>query len=430
MSTVRRRSVVTLALIALVVLMAPGGAHPTARAGGSVDDAINEQERMEAELARQRQQLADLRRQQAALSASLAVLSTDLKRTGLELAKAVRQLERVTASLEESRAALDQYRTQISHLADDLRRVAADLVTSREELAEREVLLQDHLRLAYEQSQTSMLEVLLSTDSFGEASNQLASMLTLSDEDRRLAAEIRETRQRLAVRQQTLRDGQVTLRALRDAEKERTQALAVQQRQVDAARKTLRTYERRLEELKAQQEAQYRQSKHNAERTKTLIDAERQELEGQRQLVNRLKRQANRLDLAYRGRFAWPEKGDFYVTQEFGWTNFDHNHTGMDMAYHNGCGGPIYAAGSGTVLADGRPNVAYGDTAIGVVIGHSQRLQTWYWHLSREIVDVGQEVETGDLIGYEGATGNATGCHLHFQVNLDESPVNPRNYLP
>ena len=118
------------------------------------------------------------------------------------------------------------------------------------------------------------------------------------------------------------------------------------------------------------------------------------------------------------------------MTQEFGWTNFDHNHTGMDMAYHNGCGGPIYAAGSGTVLADGRPNVNYGDTAIGVVIGHSQRLQTWYWHLSREIVSVGQKVDTGDLIGYEGATGNATGCHLHFQVNLDEAAVNPRNYLP
>jgi len=45
-------------------------------------------------------------------------------------------------------------------------------------------------------------------------------------------------------------------------------------------------------------------------------------------------------------------------------------------------------------------------------------------------VNVGQRVETGDLIGYEGATGNATGCHLHFQVNLDDIPINPRNYLP
>ncbi len=65
-----------------------------------------------------------------------------------------------------------------------------------------------------------------------------------------------------------------------------------------------------------------------------------------------------------------------------------------------------------------------------MVIGHSQRLQTWYWHLSNEVVSVGQQVATGDIIGYEGATGNATGCHLHFQVMFDDQPVNPRNYLP
>lgn len=46
------------------------------------------------------------------------------------------------------------------------------------------------------------------------------------------------------------------------------------------------------------------------------------------------------------------------------------------------------------------------------------------------MVTVGQQVLAGDLIGYEGATGYATGCHLHFQVNFDDQPVNPRNYLP
>ena len=82
------------------------------------------------------------------------------------------------------------------------------------------------------------------------------------------------------------------------------------------------------------------------------------------------------------------------------------------------------------VLADGRPKAEWGDTAIGVIIGHSQRLQTWYWHLASEIVSVGQQVHAGDLIGYEGATGWASGCHLHFQVMFDGKPVNPRLYLP
>jgi len=416
-------------LVALVLALAPGGVRPPALAGGTVNDAIAEQQRMEAELARQRQQLADLRRQQSDLTSSLAELSTNLKRAGLELASAQRQLEEVTAKLEASRRDLASYREQIRDLESNLADVAAELVTTRQDLNSREALLQDHLRVAYEQSQTSLLEVILSTESFGEASNQLTSMLTLSDEDQRLATEIRDTRERLAVRQQTLRDGRETLTALRDAEKERSASLAVQQRQVDAARDELRAYERQLSKLREQQEAQYARSVRTEQRTRSLMDAERKELANQQELVERLKARANKLDIAYRGRFAWPEKGDFFVTQEFGWTTFDHNHTGIDMAYRTGCGGPIYAAGDGVVLADGHPNMPY-DSALGVIIGHSQRLQTWYWHLSREIVSVGQAVHTGQLIGYEGATGIATGCHLHFQVNLDDVPVNPRNYLP
>jgi murein DD-endopeptidase MepM/ murein hydrolase activator NlpD len=113
------------------------------------------------------------------------------------------------------------------------------------------------------------------------------------------------------------------------------------------------------------------------------------------------------------------------ITQEF-----SYYHGGLDMAYADRCGGAIYAAGDGIVIADGRPNAKYGDFAIGVLIGHSQRLATQYWHLSREIVTVGQQVHVGDVIGYEGATGFATGCHLHFGVFFDGVPQNPRNYLP
>ena len=431
MSIVRRRTAIPLALLALVAVLASSGAREPVRASDpDVNEEILQQQQMQEQLARQRQELADLRRQSASLSLSLAALQTDLKAAGLELDRAVRQLERVTAVLEQSRRDLERYRDQIASLASDLEQVEVDMVLTAKELTEREELLQEHLRAAYEQSQTTVLEVILSSASFGEVSNQLAFMLTLSDEDKRLADQIRDTRARLEIRRQTLTEGRATLIELRAAEKERASALADQQRQVDAARRELQAYQRELRKLQAEQEAQYAQARSNARRTQELILAERRALEGQRALVIRLKRQADRLDIAYRGRFAWPERGDFYVTQEFGSTNFNQNHTGMDMAYRNGCGGPIYAAGDGTVLADARPNLGYGDTAIGVVIGHSQRLQTWYWHLSREIVSVGQEVEVGDLIGYEGATGLATGCHLHFQVNFDEAPVNPRLYLP
>jgi murein DD-endopeptidase MepM/ murein hydrolase activator NlpD len=433
MSIVRHR-VVPLALVLLMAIAAlatAGAGQPVRADDPNVNDAIAQQQQMEAELARQRAQLAALRREQASLTASLAQLSTDLDRVGLELESAKRQLELVTIALEKSRADLVRYRIQITNLEADLLEVAADIQTTRLELIGREALLQDHLRAAYEQSQTSILEVLLSTESFSEASSRLGYMLTLSDEDRRLAEEITNTRERLKVRRQTLKDGRETLADLEAAAAERTAALDEQQRQVDAARQKLEAFQLKLQELQVAQQSQLAAAAHGEIQTREAIAAEERALAGQQELVARLKEEANKLDIAYRGRFAWPEQGDFMVTQEFGYTSFNANHTGIDLSYHTPrCGGPIYAAADGTVLADGRPNLAYGDSAIGVVIGHSQRLQTWYWHLSNELVSPGQQVATGDLIGYEGATGLATGCHLHFQVMFDDKPVNPRNYLP
>ncbi|HTE66488.1 MAG TPA: peptidoglycan DD-metalloendopeptidase family protein [Candidatus Binatia bacterium] len=433
MSIVHRRAVpLTLVLLMAIAALATAGVGQPVRADDpSVNDAIAAQQRMEAELARQRAQLADLRREQTELTASLAKLVTDLDSVGLELEAAQRQLELVTTALEKSRADLVRYRVQITNLEADLREVAADIQSTRLELRGREALLQEHLRAAYEQSQTSILEVLLSTESFSEASSRLGYMLTLSDEDRRLAEEIRNTRERLKVRRQTLSDGRKTLADLEAAAAERTAALDQQQREVDAARQKLEAFQLKLQQLQEAQQSQLAAAARGEIQTRELIAAEERALAGQHELVARLKEEANRLDIAYRGRFEWPERGDFMVTQEFGYTVFNPNHTGIDLSYDAPrCGGPIYAAAGGTVLADGRPNLAYGDTAIGVVIGHSQRLQTWYWHFSNEVVSVGQQVATGDLIGYEGATGMATGCHLHFQVMFDDTPASPRNYLP
>ena len=432
MSIVRRRAVTMLVALLAVGMLATGMQPRTANADDpGVNQAIAEQQQMEALLAQQRAQLADLRREQADLTDSLATLAGDLDAVGLEIAAARRELDRLANVLQQSRSDLERYRLQIEHLAIDLATVSDQIDESRVQLAGREALLQEHLRSAYETSQTSILEVLLSTESFGEASSQLSYMLTLSDEDRQLAEEIRSERERLKVRRQTLKEGRASLSDLREAEAERVASLDAQQRELDAARAALEAKEKQLGELQDEQRAQLAAAARAEQTTAQLIEAQKTQLAAQNDLVSRLKTEADKLDIAYRGRFAWPERGDFMVTQEFGRTPFNWNHTGLDMSYRTPhCGGPIYAAADGIVLADERPNIAYGDTAIGVVIGHSQRLQTWYWHMSREIVTVGQQVLAGDLIGYEGATGIATGCHLHFQVMLDGNPVNPRNYLP
>lgn len=419
------------AFLLLTVAVAPFRWQSEVRASDpTVDGAVNEQQQMEAELARQRTQLAELQRQEAELAANLRSISGDLTTVGLEIEQAARDIEQAARQLEQARGELRKYEMDISTLEATLADLADGIEVSKVELVEREALLQDHMRTAYEQSQTSVLEVLLSTDSFTKASSELSYMLTLSDEDRKLATEIRVKRERLEVRGQTLGVGRETLTKLRDAAAARAEALTEQQAQLDLARAALEQKQAQLQEMQDAQEERFALLNQTADAQQELIAAQEQQLAAQQALVDKLKAAADRLDIAYRGRFDWPERGAFIITQEFGPTRFNNFHTGLDMAYVNRCDGPIYAAGDGIVLADGRPNSKYGDWAIGVVIGHSQRLATLYWHMSREIVTVGQEVHVGDVIGYEGATGFATGCHLHFEVQFDGAPQNPRKYLP
>jgi len=430
MSTVRRRMVPALALLLAAVLL-PRSAVPAQAGDPDVNGAIAQQRQMQAELERQRQQLASLLDDQANLSASLQQLRGDLDAVGVAITDAEAQLRILSDQFARSKAELAADRLQLTTLSRDLTTVATQIDQNRTALAGREALFQDHLRHAYAQSQVSILEVILSSQSFAQAAGELGDILALSDADRALADEIRNAREQLDVRQATLRDGRAIFTALAQEAEARAGELSVQQAQLDAARAALAEKQIKLRKLQAEQQSQLAAAAHNADAYRREIAAQEEALAGQAELVARLKEQARKLDLAYQGRFAWPLIGDFVVTQEFGPTIYESFHAGIDIAYyHPVCGGKIYAAADGVVLADGRPKAEWGDTAIGVIIGHSQRLQTWYWHLASEIVTVGQQVHAGDLIGYEGATGWASGCHLHFQVMFDDKPVNPRLYLP
>jgi len=98
-------------------------------------------------------------------------------------------------------------------------------------------------------------------------------------------------------------------------------------------------------------------------------------------------------------------------------------HTGIDFGA--GTGTPIRAAADGTVVSAG-PYGGYGNATI---IDHGNGLATLYGHQSRILVSQGQHVQRGQVIGLVGATGLATGPHLHFEVRVSGTPVNPLGYL-
>jgi murein DD-endopeptidase MepM/ murein hydrolase activator NlpD len=119
--------------------------------------------------------------------------------------------------------------------------------------------------------------------------------------------------------------------------------------------------------------------------------------------------------------FIWPISG--VVTSEFGprWGGF---HPGIDIAGPNG--GAIVAAMSGTVIYAQFNDGGYGNMT---VIDHGGSYATAYAHQSKLGVSVGQKVSQGQVIGYEGSTGFSTGPHVHFEIRVDGTAQNPRNFL-
>jgi murein DD-endopeptidase MepM/ murein hydrolase activator NlpD len=450
-----RLGVTLLALVTLAGSFVGSTPRDLALAADPIADARAQKASIERQLADQRARLASLKVRAASLGDQLDAAEAALKQISAEYDHVVKLLGRVRQQVAEIKANLEQLRSEIATLDAQLTEIALDIVEQSDALAAREALLEDHLRAAYEHSQTSLLEVMLSSDSLDAATSQVGYLLTLSEQDRALAEEIRVIREELNVKQATLRDGRRALREARIVASEEEALLEA--READLERLEERTAElkaaaaRKREEQAAALNAAL-QAKGDVQRQ---IEANKQAFAAASQLVTRLVAEQAAIEEARRraeeearrrqqqisaAGFRWPEAYP-RITQEWGPTSFaleppytykgtyyPHFHGGIDMA--SGCGAPILASKAGVVVASGQPLYPY-DTGFGVVLDHGGGIQTWYWHLqARVIVSPGQIVNTGQVIGYEGTTGFSTGCHLHFAVNDQGVWENPRNYLP
>lgn len=124
----------------------------------------------------------------------------------------------------------------------------------------------------------------------------------------------------------------------------------------------------------------------------------------------------------------WPIKG--VVTTEFGTPHrpYQPTHTGIDISSHLPSG-----RASVTPFTEGVvTQVVHARSGLGnhIIIDHGNGITSYYAHLFSITVKEGQMVKPGDIIGYEGRTGIATGPHLHFEIRQNNVPINPRKFIP
>jgi len=145
-----------------------------------------------------------------------------------------------------------------------------------------------------------------------------------------------------------------------------------------------------------------------------------------KQMAEELKKQ--QMPPTSTGSFMWPlpvSKGisSGYGMRKISLYGYEKFHAGIDVPA--GIGNSILAADGGTVIVSTYDG-GYGNY---IMVNHGNGRVTLYAHMSSRAVDVGAEVKKGQVIGYVGSTGNSTGPHLHFEIRINGSAVDPCNYF-
>ncbi len=382
-------------------------------------------------------------------------LNLKIKQSQQKIEQTKQQLEQARGQLHQAHFKVQTISTQLHETNDAISRVTGEigdlssaidvterrLAVRRMQLADIQASLKRHTdaldrRMVdiYEQGSTSYLDVLLDATSFEDFVERLDFLRFIVRSDTELIARVNAEQHRYQAIVADLESTQADLDSQRDdRERKRGQLSSLADRRQELLyaatlqQNVVQQHVQQLEDLTAAQEAQLQQ-----------LIVERQREEAAAAARARLAAQQARRAAAIAagqtppnepigsGKFIWPAQGP--VTSPFGmrWHPIlggYRMHTGIDIGAPYGA--PIVASDDGVVLFVGWYG-GYGNT---VIIDHGGGLSTLYAHCSAILVSQGLYVARGQAIARVGATGYATGPHLHFEIRVNGVPVNPMTRL-
>ena len=326
-----------------------------------------------------------------------------------EKEKLVAKLNDIIADMNETQAKLTDKEAEIQAAEDELVQARVNENNQYESMNMR-------LKFMYEGGSTQFLEVLLESESIGDLLNKAEYVSQLSAYDRDMLTEFQNTVKEVEEKEAALQNEYEELNELQDQ-------LADQQ---DEVQSLIDSKEAQIEEIQKQisdNAETLERLKKEAEEAKRL--REEQARAAQAAAGSSYSSATSGNVVSGNGYFTHPCPGMTYQSSYFGEIReFETGgHKGNDYAAPVGT--PTYAAAAGTVIIAGWSNNA----GNWVVINHGNGLVTKYMHHSSLCVSAGQHVEKGQQIGYVGSTGQSTGPHLHFQVELNGVAVSPDSYM-
>ncbi len=334
------------------------------------------------------------------------------------------KLKQIQADLDAANARLQSIRSRQAEINAQIVQTQNEIVKMEAYLKTRQNVLNRRVRAIYMHGQLNYLEVILGANSFSDFANRVELLKRVIRSDYNLILEIQKQKAAIEAKKAQLEEDKRQLDALA-AEAEKTQKeiaakKAEQQKVLDAAKSNKAAAAQMEQDLNAQLAS-----------VRNLIQQRLAAAEAARQAAQQASSDegGGGNDDNYvqgTGAMGWPCSGPItspfgYRTHPiFGTTIF---HAGIDIGVDYGT--PIHAADSGVVVYSGWIS-GYGNA---VIIDHGGGVSTLYGHNQSLAVSEGQSVSKGSVIAYAGSTGNSTGPHCHFEVDVNGSPVNPMGYL-
>jgi len=352
-------------------------------------------------------QIDDQNSQIAALNKEIAEYQVQLDSTSKKKQTLQNELAQLNISLKKITASITVTKKQISSTQLQIQQLTSGIHTKEASISRYRASLGESLRSLNRAGDVPFAESLLSSGSMSEAWNDADAIALLQ-------SAVQDDIKRLAGEKEDLTKTKTIAEQKREQLLKQQKTLVVQQGSLDA---TVKAQKDLLAQTKSQ-ESTYQAIIAQKKAQEAAFEQALSDLQSKLQYI------VNPADIlkARKGILHWP-LDSVRVTQHFGNTAFakaggynGKGHNGIDLAAPIGT--PVKAALSGVVVGTGNTDAVKGCYSFGkwVLVQHENGLDTMYAHFSQISVSAGQPVGTGQVIGYSGQTGYATGPHLHFGV--------------
>ena len=370
-------------------------------------------------------QIDALEQQKIELQSQQASIQTNINDLMAQQADVIEQKAAMDEKNELARQEIELINEQIDVYTDLIEQKARELEKAEAAEQAQYDLYCKRVRAMEEEGSYTYLDILFQCRSLSDVLSAIDMIGEIMDADKRLFEEYKTARENT---EKVKAEHEGTLQQLGEKQETLEAEKAELEAQIAAAVEVINQLENDIEAAKAEY-AKAAAAEAAAQASINAIIAQMQaEEEAARQEAAENNQQYTGTGSTATGTYIWPCPSSTYVTSAFGMREHplfgdERPHSGIDIS--GSAGSEVMAADSGTV-AVATYSSSYGNY---VTIYHSNGDYTLYAHMSSLAVTAGQNVTQGDVIGYVGSTGWANGPHLHFEIRVNGSTVDPLSYF-